>query len=251
MKKLFSLILVLILAIPVANAQEILFREIPWGVTFSDVKDSLTTDFYILGPYESTMIKWNGIDDVDDVRIFFDAIDGYYLQAFPSSEIKVGGYSLSNLEMYFVWDIDTARNTVLSDINNSQFYFAQYKFDVIDAHATYSDLKEKLSLLYGIGDENSEGAGSGFSLIKNVGYQIFNKYTIWSGDNDTAVMLKLTYHEPEPDSNDDTVSIIYANLSYMPKIDEIQKILLDEALEEENKQREESKNDLADSLLGL
>ena len=196
MKKLVSVILISMmifcLVAETANADEILFRGLPWYSSMTEVKASFADDSIL-------------VDEIDEaLQVLYSKIDGnmrnisYGITGYPAGwvaysylegmDFNVAGYGLSDMMIYCCYGLD--ENNVDRDINSSRFYLASYTFNVVDKQGAFDDLKGKLTSLYGSGIEND--VESSYYAIGENGFEEipFTEHRIeWLGDNNTAAVL--------------------------------------------------------------
>lgn len=169
MKKLVSVVLVLAMMCCAASADEILFRGNHWGSKYSDV----TAEMQYVGRWyddELHFVDWMDLNiDYSKESNGFDVI-GYT----DDEDFKVAGYSVNTISLLFLYSTNGVE--VIKDIQDSELFGAQYSFQVMDLEIAYTDLKEKLSGLYGDGKEGKNEYGD-------------MTFVTWAGDNDTAVKL--------------------------------------------------------------
>lgn len=164
--------------------KEILFRDVPWGVSFDETCKLLPEfDFYgnaMEGLHAATA------NDVLKGQIYGsynsrDSYDGsicFCAMSFPDSGVDIAGYPL--LSMYLFYTYSTENGLSLSD-NNTILYGATYEFEEPqDLDSMYSDLVSKLSEVYGEPDDSYDLADP---IMKGT-------YTCWNGADDTAVAIQ-------------------------------------------------------------
>lgn len=169
MKKLVAVVLVLVMMCGAALADEILFRGNPWGSKYSDV----TAEMRYVGNWyddEIHMIDWMNFDtdyskEANGFNVLGHSID---------EDFRVAGYSVNGISLLFLYSTNGVE--VIKDIQDSELFGAQYSLQVMDLEIAYTDLKEKLSGLYGDGKEGKNEYGD-------------MTFVTWTGDNDTAVKL--------------------------------------------------------------
>ncbi|MBR4084158.1 MAG: hypothetical protein IKK33_07730 [Lachnospiraceae bacterium] len=181
--------------------KEILFMNIPWGTSFTKVDEmhgelelwGLSGDSYktysvddiILGEYE-------GIDfEYDDINIIGNCFN---------SEVEVAGYTTQKVALYFAYNI--VDGTLPKTENESSLYGGQYIFDTENLDGMYSDLKDKLTSLYGEPSKTTQRTD-----YLDISYT----YTWWYGLNNTVVVLKSQDASNDTtDLFDDEITISYA-----------------------------------------
>lgn len=185
-KKLIASIMIVIslsITAPVyaETDKEILFRDIPWGTNFNDTCE-LLPEFELYG---STMEGLNAIGTKEvltgkmyDSSNNYDGEISFYAMPVISPDIDVAGYPVYGFYLYYTYL--TENGFSLSE-DNTVLYGAEYELEEPqDLEATYSDLTNKLSEIYGEPDDSYDTAN----------YLAKGTYTCWNGANDTAVALQ-------------------------------------------------------------
>lgn len=180
MKKLTCILLVLLTITVSAFAEEITFRDIPWGSNVSNTLDVLPKG-YDIQSYEARINLWDGYEDYNSVNnclkysIYYDNV------------LTVAGYNVRWINLCFLYGY-TEENIVLRNENDLSLFSAEYHLEVVDPLTSAEDLTAKLSDLYGLG---------------KIGENDFKYNTVtWYGDNNTAVQLEYS---------DDHITIRYGN----------------------------------------
>lgn len=183
--------LVFINATPVMaeEEKEILFRDIPWGTSYTDV-DNQNPDFGLwpiegdsfISPSVDAILLDNNYEGIDfeygDINIIGNTFD---------FTPNVAGYTASEVTLYFAY---TSQDTTLSKTEqDSALYGAKYKFEAMDLESMANDLVSKLTSLYGDPEETTND--------KDI-WGNKSTFTHWKGANDTELMLKTT------DASEDT-----------------------------------------------
>lgn len=211
MKKVLCLILLVTLMLgSVAFAEieeEIKFRGVDWGLPASDVLQAL----------ESSGLKWKS-GSVATGRKIEDQASGswsgyyghdclYYIDtSYSSPSIKVAGYDISDVTLYFACTEKDGKIT--HEPADTAFYMAKYQLKPKDLQAVYDDFVTKLTAVYGEPDQKHTKTGV-------ITYQ----FTYWYGKNNTAVILT-------SDDNWDTIDINYVwyeGEELMKKAEEMQR----------------------------
>lgn len=189
----------LIFGIPVhAYDKEILFREIPWLTTYKDVKNLMPdNNFY---PIYGANIKKYPVDDVLYGVFKGDQPDNYGMNVIGSvtPQIDVAGYTTSDVDMYFVFDVSDEE--IDFEVDNAKLYGASYTFEAENVDGFTGDMLSKLKSIYGEPDNFSEG---------NDSFQGSSSFYHWSGNNDTELVLK-SFDREDNSSAKDEVHISYA-----------------------------------------
>lgn len=168
--------------------KEILFRDIPWGTSFTDAKSAFS-DFGLWG-LAGESYKTKSIDDIilgDYQGIDFEYNDINIIGNTYNGEVDVAGYTTSDISMYFAYiPVDGVLTRTEDD---SALYGAQYVFEPKNLAEMSADLISKLSSLYGEPFQTTNDSDMWGNKYE---------YTYWSGANDTELVLKTT------DSTDDS-----------------------------------------------
>lgn len=194
-------VLISITAYAEEDKKEILFRDINWGISYSEVKNILYEyDWYTM--YHDSMMTRS----VDEILLGdYKGIDfpnaGFNMIAMPFTdrEVDVAGYITSGLDLYLAFPVIDGE--MVQDEENAIFYGARYEFEPEDTEKMYGDLKNKLSSLYGepIKDRSET------DWIDIVTYT-----TVWEGANDTYVSLVADDVPNEEELWPDSLFISYA-----------------------------------------
>ena len=188
MKRFSSVILVLMILFTFGSASAgesysdpILFRGAEWGSTYADVqivlpdgvsmRDLKTTEYWF--PISEFMYDESGWGSQVKAEI------GCYTYANSSSlkNVKVAGYDVEGLYLYFYYTPDESGNLV-KDAKHTAFMYGYYKLEPKAPDAVYEDLVRKLSSLYGDVDEE---------ISEN--FIIDKKMSLWNGADGTMVSI--------------------------------------------------------------
>ncbi len=164
-----------------AKTIEITFRDVPWGVSYTEAK-ALLSDLE-LWEMSGEELRTFSIDEIilgDYKGISFEKTDINIIGWASNSHISVAGYTTESVYLYFAYV--PVNGVITKSVDDSALYGARYEFEPEDLSKASSDLKSKLSSLYGEPDSymtDSDDSG--------------NKYTyyFWTGANDTEVVLKI------------------------------------------------------------
>lgn len=162
--------------------EEILFRDIPWGINFNETQKFLP-EFDLYG---KTMEGLNAIGTKEiltgkmyDSNSDYDGEISFYAMPLVAPDIDVAGYPVHCFYLYYTYS--TENGFSLTD-DNTILYGAEYEFEEPqNLEATYSDLTNKLSEIYGAPSDTSSSV-TAFGTKK--------EYTPWYGANDTVVALQ-------------------------------------------------------------
>ncbi|MBP3649603.1 MAG: hypothetical protein J6K73_07465 [Clostridia bacterium] len=186
MKKLISMLAVLTMLLTCYSAHAdtyespILFRGIQWGATVSDASKGLPEGVKMYAtrvkeywyPMASTMFDENMND-------YYKAELGCYEYAQSSTleNVKVAGYNISDLNLYYVYTLGE-NGLLIKDDAHTALVYAYYKLEPKDPEAVYADLVKKLTSLYGDVDEHQ----------KKSPYIVYEQ-NLWYGADGTMVSL--------------------------------------------------------------
>lgn len=207
---------------------EILFRDVPWGTSFTDTENILSDfDWYGLS-FESMKtfpVQEVLTDDAGDTDIFTNGGINMTAQPFSNKEVEVAGYTTSDLEMFFAYT--SVDGIMQEDDSQTALYGARYEFEPQNLQSMYEDIKNKLTSLYGEPDDVT--SDKNWLGIKHT-------YTWWYGANDSIVVLRgADASEDTTDLYDDELWISYA----WKKGDELLKAI-DDAVSQSNSDAEAS-----------
>lgn len=164
------------------NNVEILFRDIPWGTSYTDVAqlmpefDWYTMSFEGMRTYPVNEI----ITDLDDYSVDL-ANDNINMTAQPFSqkETDVAGYTTTDIELFFAYT--PVNNELSREESDTALYGARYEFEPQDLQSMTDDLTEKLSSLYGNPVDTKKGTNY-LGLSETLIY--------WEGTNNTQVVIR-------------------------------------------------------------
>lgn len=183
------------------SEKEIIFRDIAWESSFSDVSEKLvdwnlwnlsgeayrtcSVDEIMLGDYKGIDFEYRGINVVSNAY---------------NKEQEVAGYTTEEITLYFSYlPVD---GYLTYDEKDTALYGAQYKFEPVNLQDTYDDLKQKLIDIYGEPAKVTED----IDLWKNK-----YTYTYWYGKNDTELVLRsLNSKNDTTDLYNDEIYITFA-----------------------------------------
>jgi len=214
--------------------QEILFRDIPWGTSCTEVEKiwgdllnlagdgykTYSSDDIIIGDYE-------GIDfEYDDINI---VSSDYY------GEVEVAGYMTTGIRFYFAYvPVD---GVLTREEKDSALYGARYEFEAQNLEEMSKDLIEKLTSVYGEPAKTTERTD-----FRNYKYT----YTYWYGANDTVLALKTKdVSNTDADVSDNEIYISYVWLKGDEMLQEASDLSKQEAI---NKEAEAYGNDSTGGL---
>lgn len=201
MRRTLSFIAVFLFVVSIACAEsntEILFRNIPWGITLKEYVEELENQGFIaseVGPNE----LYGSLLGIEHPEYFCAAT---YENALMQPICKVAGYDVCAISVYAICDIEKER--INTDSLDSVVFMSSYSFLTLENQdAVVNDLREKLSYLYGSERTREKG--------------VLRYY--WQGQNQTEIelasdglgfMTTLTYKDNSIDGHLDKLnSIIY------------------------------------------
>lgn len=207
--------------------KEILFRDIPWGTSFTDVQNILS-DFDWYGMSHEHMKRYPVqevlTDDDGDTDVFINGGINIISVPFSTKETDVAGYTTSDINLYFAYTPD---GVFSKEDSQTELYGAKYEFEPQNLQSMYDDIKSKLTSLYGDPDDVTNDKS--WTGVKNT-------YTWWHGANDTVVVLAKSDSSGDiADLYDDELWISYA----WEKGDELLKAA-DDAINQSNSDAEAS-----------
>ncbi len=211
--------------------EEILFRNIPWGVNVDDEKSALQSTGFFTGKCDTEtsarLVPWSL--DPEDADSYWDSGIRLYQYSF-SEDVKVAGYNVGTVNLYFMYQHDGV--SVNRDSRASELYKVSMELETADYDLAYADLVNKLSSLYGNATETSDVAGY---CSTDGNYHQYNWWASWYGKDNTAVLLHLTYDITDEDNKMKGQEI---TLYYGKTNSEIELISLSNAMTEEAKEAE-------------
>lgn len=180
------------------SEKEILFRNIPWGTSFSEIETqnpvwglySYGGDFYDVKSV-SNILTFSGYTkqyEFTDIRIYGDAENG---------AVNVAGFTTTDIRLFFARL--PVEGILSKEEKDTALYGARYEFENMDnIDAMEAELIRKLTQLYGV--EGTVSVMDGWSGTSE-------KYVYWYGANQTAVCLKTVRAK---NADEDSLYISYA-----------------------------------------
>lgn len=190
MKKICCVLLLVAFAIATpALAAEITFRGIPWYSSPKECFDALYPgEPYCAPQYEGISISVIGDENFGcDYEIAYCSNAGFEMMDLGYYDIDVGGYDVSSMFVEFMYGVTDG--VVSQNVDDSQLVSASYFINAVDRFAVMSDLKSKLTTLYGEPMELHDKM-----RFINADYMRMEDKLLWIGDNDAAVMLEMVWH---------------------------------------------------------
>lgn len=185
MKKTIIMIIVAILLINCGEAfadeyeKPILFRDAEWGISYPEVQAYLPDGVRISSTRTSEY--WHPMKDVmyNENGDYYKAELGCYsyVQSSSKTDLKVAGYDVENIYLYFLYDIGQ-NGMLIKDDDHTSLIYAYYKLEPKDPEAVYSDLVTKLTSLYGDVDLHQKDSP-----------YISYEQNLWYGANGTMVSV--------------------------------------------------------------
>lgn len=229
MKRIIALVLVFVLLGSVSFAEEILFRDIPWGASLSDVESYIAEIGYYSAYDEMCMSYWDE-ENMPPLAFVNSTVypTGWQGYCYSGGELSVAGYQVDGIQVLCHYGLSDSG--ILRSKEDSVYYMAAYVLLATDIESAYTDLYEKLTGLYGNGVENTEYS-EGFTYYedKKIDYDVTEKEAVWYGDNNTSVRLEASYSSLGPeDYFHNSLMIYYGKTDHDATLDEI-----DDAVERE------------------
>ena len=222
MRKMFCLLITMLLLVSIAQADEIMFRGIPWGSSIDEVKDALAAMGSSFVYKDTNMLSWDACKPYG--YDFFEYPTGHKLSLIPATEdFKVAGYSVENITVYCAYGLEDG---VQKKSKDSNFYLASYIFDVVDVRAAYNDLKKKLNQLYGDGEIATGNATMVWAMYKQEAVE-------WHGDNETGILLNVVTTNEGSDFNMDSLMLFYGKTNSKEMLNTICDTIRQELIGEE------------------
>lgn len=173
-----------------ALADEILFRNIPWGSTATEAKQ-IASDITWMSFGGATFGRLDTLryEDYSVTDINSDNNSVEYT-AITHDDLEVAGYKPEDIQMYFSLVPDDKK--IIKDDEHTALYAGQYKFYPQNIESVSDDLLEKLTGLYG----EPKKLQSEYEFL----YKHYSIYE-WDGDNDSSVFLLTAISEDNPSEN--------------------------------------------------
>lgn len=265
MKRFFSASVIIVLLLCLftnALADDILFRGVSWGVTPKEARKQIDEPkVYMQREYNNGSIaypaktaerlldqsknNWYGNYEFFSQHEILTRYNSVFIDHRPT----VGGYEINGLNMYFANDIQDGK--IVDGDKALHFAMAEYYFEILDGSKAYADLSQKLTTLYGVGEEVKDSYNSGLWYDgKQHGYTQNNALVTFSGDNGTHVMLSCleTIYDEDPEHPANIFTLTYWCDKYVELIREMDEIIMHE---EYNAQLQQEQNVSQTDLGGL
>lgn len=177
----------------VSTDQEIVFRGLFWGIESETAKALMENDTespFIFVLEEMAIPRLDSIFDLDPSGY----VQGKAGTVIALGGLTAGGYDTLECKMYFNYKVS---NSAI-DRESDSFYLATYAIDCANTEEVYQGLFDKLSDLYGVGDQESwENQGFVVSEDYSGSYAATVTECTWTGANNTFVSLRGTHSENE------------------------------------------------------
>lgn len=204
------------------NRKEIVFRDIPWGSSSSDVEQKLenSNDAVYAKIWEKQYIQYP--DELLEPYFVDGIVQGGNILIV--SNLTAGGYDISMAQLHFAYSVEED----YVDRNTDIFYAAVYYFDVVDHEAVYNDLRKKMTEIYGEGQETM-GTKTGWigSADYTGEYENTVKRVTWYGANKTFVTLQWIYDDNKAEAIQSHcgVTMVYGKTDAKDMLDNLEKAL--------------------------
>lgn len=236
MKRIIALVLMTLMVSSVAIADEILFRDIPWGSTLEEVNSAIwdvygkeidTSWFFTeenadILPFKQT-IKTIDSGDISNCTSYKNS--GYSINChfypYDSKHLFIAGLPVTRIVFDFIFAVEDG--IVNDDINKSELVTATYRFDTDGEE--YVELIDKLTWLYGEPVLKSFEGKEG--ILKDVGWVDY--CVAWKGDNGTAVVIEgKHYTKGRGKGESDDLEVRYGKIDLDERIEFISKYWIDQ-----------------------
>ncbi len=187
---------------PIPIDKELLFRDIPWGLSYNEVKEEYLGEYRFM-PLHGDFMKTMCVDQVlmgDNYSKNFEYRDINLICNLSVGEISVAGYKADSVHMYYAFlPVDGYLEYELSD---TSLYGASYTLKPINLADVSADLLGKLTSLYG--NPQYITKDTDFDRVLYTNYR-------WVGLNGTELVLQTrNASSSTDDSEQDEIEIAYA-----------------------------------------
>lgn len=176
MKKYLAILLILT-TILIANLcladvypEQILFRDVPWGASYTDADEILSSGGVSIRTIDSKKY-WYGVKEQMRTSLgdyICKGEIGFYAYPYSTSGIKIAGYNITDLTTYFVY-VPGENGVLIKDTEHSTLVYARYILEPTNIEGVYADLLAKLTSIYGDVDGH-EKWGSTIDYEQNLWY---------------------------------------------------------------------------------
>lgn len=183
----------------VSEKKEILFRDVQWGNTYSEVKSQLYE--FSWSEMHFDCMKTHSVGDIiyGDYKGIDFTNGGFNMVAYSYNETNVAGYTTSDIALYFSFPVTENGIEIIED--DAVFYGATYEFEPQDYGSMYADLSSKLTTLY----------GEPIKVEKETDLLgIEETCTVWEGENNVLVSLRGEDMKNKEELWEDSLTINYA-----------------------------------------
>ena len=236
MKRIVAFILAALMISSAAIADEILFRGLPWGCTPATAIEGLAINgFPKETPTDGASIMSLGqySDSLDKYGSKWCKNGGCQLSYYFLDNVKVAGHEVAYSIVYFAYpELD---DSIFPYADYAELVQAYYTINATDKFAVYEDLESKLSGLYGTPETFQDVQG-----YFNTNYDTITDISVWQGDNNTAVVLKMEWNTVDGETEskqgflgEDNITLLYSKTDLDERIDKINKYWEDAALQAE------------------
>lgn len=202
MKKLFCITLMVLSLVSMASAEEITFRDIPWGANVEEAIKILGWDSQLVKLNETFSAIGKEPRSTDPLEYYFSSnqvesigykiLDGgvrddncgftYSNFWFKEGQMLVAEQSISEINLEFLYGMENEK--VVTDHESSEFVKGRYTFYGKDI-AIYDDIFDKLLFLYGEPVDSTE------NIVDYSKKKVKTIVTIWEDGNGNRLMLHL------------------------------------------------------------
>lgn len=180
----------------------ILFRNVPWGATYNEViatfPDSMTMQQLKFKDWYTSLdeVMYHGyseiIPDASSVVCYAEPkLYGTWGQSLePLKDVKVAGYELENLELYFTFIPQNGEVVRAKPYTSLIYAVYEIKTKYNEAESAFNDIRNKLVSLYGAYEQNTIEYISFWDSKAKHYFQ-----NIWRGKDGTMLSLVSQNHE--------------------------------------------------------
>lgn len=236
MKKMIAVLLMMCFFVTIGFAEEsplaeIKFRDIEWGCSIDEMYEQFSEISLTDGGKGSCLPYWERFEPGNgkDKTKYATGIDstGWLW----GESLTVAGYPVQFVFVDFMYDLKDG--VVNRDRGSTHFYMAEYVLKVEDWEGAFTDLKEKLTSLYGEGTEKI-GQFSNWIVPRYM-----NRSIVWEGANSTAVRLAAIENRYGVG-----IDIIYYKIDSSERLKALDEAIKEEKIREEQENRTDSKDGL-------
>ena len=221
MKRIISFLILLIMVFTLGTcvAEGIMFRGIPWGSTADFTCDELNKgglSLFLTTPEDYASIATYRVRNMVSAPMYGNASSEQGLTAFALDypmDLKVAGYNPTSVFVWFVYK--PLEGELVYDIKQTAFYAGMYTFAPENIEGMYSDLKEKLSSVYGeCSDEGGQEKIEDIFGEKTISWSFIDaeqKVAVWKTEDSYLFLIsnKMT-EDADPTLYSDSIAVVYA-----------------------------------------